>query len=53
MVSRPTAPVQVLMASALLAPGKTAKMAPTLEALASALEDLAEPDLERLQAAKR
>jgi hypothetical protein len=53
MASRPTAPVQVLMASAPMGLGETAKMAPTLEALASALEDLAEPDLERLQAAKR
>ena len=53
MASRPTAPVQVLMASGPMGLGETAKMAPTLEALASALEDLAEPDLERLQAAKR
>jgi hypothetical protein len=53
MASRPTAPVQVLMASALMGLGETAKMAPTLEALASALEDLAEPYLGRLQAAKR
>jgi hypothetical protein len=51
MASRP--PVPVLMASAPLAPGETAKMAPTLEALASALEDLAEADLGRLPAAKR
>jgi hypothetical protein len=51
--SRPTAPVPVLMASAQMAPGETAEMAPTLEALASALEDLAEADLGRLQSAKR
>ena len=51
VASRPTAPV--LMASAPMAPGETAEMAPTLEALASALEDLAEADLGRLQAAKR
>jgi hypothetical protein len=51
MASRPTVPV--LMASAPMAPGETAKMAPTLEALASALEDLAEADLGRLPAAKR
>jgi hypothetical protein len=33
--------------------GATEKAAATLEALASALMDLSEPDLERLQAAKR
>jgi hypothetical protein len=53
MASRPTALVQVLMASAPMAPGETAEMVPTLEALASALEDLAQADLERLPAAKR
>ena len=53
MASRPTAPVPVLMASAPLAPEETAEMAPTLEALASAVEDLAEADLGRLQSAKR
>jgi len=52
MASRPTAPVPVLMASAPMAPGETEKMALTLEALASALEDLAEADLERLRTAK-
>ena len=52
MASRPTAPVPVLMASAPMGLGEMAKMAPTPEALASALEDLAEPDLGRLQAAK-
>ena len=52
MASRPTAPVPVLMASAPLAPEETAEMAPTLEALASAPEDLVEADLGRLQAAK-
>ena len=34
-------------------PGETEKAASTLEALASALVDLSEADLERLQAAKR
>ena len=53
MASQPTAPVPVLMASAPMAPGETAKMAPTLEALASALGDLAEAYLGRLQSAKR
>ena len=53
MASRPTALVPVLMASAPMAPGKTEKMAPSLEELASALVDLSEPDLERLQAATR
>jgi len=52
MASRPTALVPVLMASAPMAPGKTEKMAPSLEALASALGDLVEADLERLPAAK-
>jgi len=53
MASRPTAPVPVLMAPAPMAPGETAEMVPTLEALASALEDLAQADLRRLQSAKR
>jgi len=53
MASRATALVPVLMASAPMAPGETEKMALTLEALASALEDLAEADLGRLQPAKR
>ena len=53
MASRPTAPVQVLMASAPTGSGQTEQAASTLEALASALEDLAEADLGRLQAAKR
>jgi len=53
MASRPTALVPVSMASAPMAPGETEKMAPSLEALASALEDLVEADLERLPAAKR
>ena len=35
------------------APGKKEKATLTLEALASALVDLSEPDLERQQAAKR
>jgi hypothetical protein len=53
MVSGPTASVRVLLVPAPMAPGETEKVAPTLEALASALADLPEPDLERLRAAKR
>ena len=41
------------MASGPTEPGETEKAASTLEALASALADLLEADLERLQAAKR
>ncbi|MGB5184554.1 MAG: hypothetical protein WBO12_20525 [Xanthobacteraceae bacterium] len=41
------------MASGPTALEATEKVAPTLEALASALVDLSEADLERLQAAKR
>jgi hypothetical protein len=53
MASRPTAPMPVLMASAPIAPGETAKMAPTLEALASAPAELLQAvDLELLQSAK-
>jgi hypothetical protein len=52
MAARPTAPVPVLMASAPMGSGQTKQAAPTLEALASVLEDLAEADLGRLQAAK-
>jgi len=48
-----SASVQVLMVSGPTAPGETEKAASTLEALASALVDLSEPDLERLQAATR
>jgi hypothetical protein len=47
------ASVQVLMVSGPTAPGETEKAAPTLEALASALADLSEVGLERLQVAKR
>jgi len=47
------ASAQVLMVSGPTAPGETEKAASTLEALASALVDLSEPDLERLQAATR
>jgi hypothetical protein len=47
------ASVQVLMVSGPTEPGETEKAASTLEALASALVDLSEADLERLQAAKR
>jgi hypothetical protein len=51
--SRPTAPVQVLMASAPMGSGQTEQAASTLGALASASVDLTEADLGRLQAAKR
>jgi hypothetical protein len=47
------ASVQASMAPGRTAPGETEKAASTLEALASALVDLSEADLERLQAAKR
>jgi hypothetical protein len=47
------ASVQVLMVAGPTAPGETEKAASTLEALASALVDLSEVHLERLQAAKR
>jgi outer membrane murein-binding lipoprotein Lpp len=47
------ASVQVLMVAGPTARGETEKAASTLEALASALVDLSEVDLERLQAAKR
>ena len=53
MVSGPTAPVQALMVSGPTESGETGTMASTLEALSSALVDLPEPDLERLQAAMR
>ena len=45
--------MQVLMVSGPTEPGETEKGASTLEALASALVDLPQADLERLQAAKR
>jgi len=48
-----SASLQVLTVSGPTAPGETEKAASTLEALASALVDLSEPDLERLQAATR
>ena len=48
-----SASVQVLTVSGPTAPRETEKAASTLEALASALVDLSEPDLERLQAATR
>jgi len=47
------ASVQASMVSGPTAPAETEKAASTLEALASALVDLSEADLERLQAAKR
>jgi aspartyl/asparaginyl beta-hydroxylase (cupin superfamily) len=47
------ASVQVLMASAPMASGETEKAVSTLEALASALVDWSEADLERLQATNR
>jgi hypothetical protein len=47
------ASVQASMVPGPTAPGGTEKAASTLEALASALVDLSEADLERLQAAKR
>jgi hypothetical protein len=47
------ASVQVLMVSGPTEPGETEKAASTLVALASALVDLLQADLERLQAAKR
>jgi hypothetical protein len=47
------ASVQASMASGPTALEATEKVAPTLEALASALVDLSEADFERLQAAKR
>jgi hypothetical protein len=47
------ASVQVLMVSGRTAPRVTEKAASILEALASALVDLSEADLARLQAAKR
>jgi hypothetical protein len=47
------ASVQASMVPGPTAPGETEKAASTLEALASALVDLSEADLERLQAAKR
>jgi hypothetical protein len=47
------ASVPALMVPEPKAPGETAKAAPILAALASALVDSPEPDLERLQAAKR
>ena len=52
MASRPTAPVQVLMAPAPMGSGLTEQAASTLGALASASVDLTEADLERLPAAK-
>jgi len=45
--------VRASMVSGPTAPGETERAASTLEALASALVDLSEADLERLQAAKR
>ena len=61
MVSGPTAPegtekamsVRASMGSEPLAPGETEQAVSTLEALVSALVDLSEADLERLQAARR
>ena len=47
------ASAQVLMVSGPGEPGETEKAVSSLEALASALVDLSEADLERLQAAKR
>jgi hypothetical protein len=47
------ASVQVLTVPGPTALWETEKAAATLEALASGLVDLSEPDLERLQAAKR
>jgi len=47
------ASVQASMVSGPMAPGETEKAVSTLEALASALVDLSEADLARLQAAKR
>jgi hypothetical protein len=43
------ASVQALMVSGPMEPGETEKAASSLEALASALVDLSEADLERLQ----
>ena len=43
----------VMMVSGPTEPGEMEKAASTLEALASALVDLLQADLERLQAAKR
>ena len=45
--------VQASMVPGPTAPGETEKAASTLEPLASALVDLLQADLERLQAAKR
>jgi hypothetical protein len=45
--------VPALMVSGPTEPGETKKAASTLEAFGSALVDLSEADLERLQAAKR
>ena len=61
VVYGPTAPegtekaasVRASMASEPTAPGETEKAVSTLGALASALVDLSEADLERLQAGKR
>ncbi|MBO0716415.1 MAG: hypothetical protein J2P55_03635 [Rhizobiales bacterium] len=53
MVFQSTVPLQVLMVSGPTAPGRTEKAVPSPEALASALVDLSEAGLERLQAAKR
>ena len=53
MVFQSTVPQQVLMVSGPTAPGRTEKAVPSPEALASALVDLSEAGLERLQAAKR
>ena len=57
MVPGPTAPEETERAASTLegptALGEKEKAAPSLEALGSALVDLSEPDLERLQAAKR
>jgi len=48
-----SASVQVLMVSGPTAPGETEKAASILEGLASALVNLPQADLARLQAAKR
>jgi hypothetical protein len=52
-VSEPTAPLRALMVSGPMASGETETAWETLEAVASALVDLSEPELERLPAAKR
>jgi hypothetical protein len=57
MVPGPTAPGEMEKAASTLegptAPGEQEKVASTLEVLASALVDLSQVDLARLQAAKR